>query len=596
MSAAEHWHQTAAVRLRDAPVRVLFSIMIAVAGELATKGALWPIGWLVVVNLAQLLTLAVLERVRRDPAYVVSRRREAAFFVSLAFSGAAFASSGALLWFEGGWDCRVMGVVVLAGGAVNVALQSGHSAKLLWTACAPFMFFLLTLPLSAAVTAPEGERGMMGIVAFACGLFVLHLGAAASRSIVTTRKLQQALQEAQQEHRRAEAASAAKSDFLGVMSHELRTPLNGILGMAQALENRELTCAQREGLEVIRHSGESLLVLLNDLLDLSNIETARLRLEAGVVDIAALAEQTETVFGPLARAKGVTFQLRRLKSAGARRAGDPTRVRQVLHNLIGNAIKFTEQGSVSVVIKGGADELVFEICSAGAGISDEKCAALFEQISGDDASVAPRHGGSCLGLGIARGLARLMGGDVTVSSKDGVGSTFVARMPLTAASAPRRSRAAPDRRSARTAEAADHSIRILAAEDNPTNQLVIKTLLGQMGLSVHIVADGQEALEAWRSAPWDLVLMDIRMPGMDGMAATKAIRTAEAAEGRARTPIIAVTANATAHQAADYMAVGMDGLAPKPIQLPQLLAVMSEALAASPAIASTANGTAGYAA
>jgi CheY-like chemotaxis protein/anti-sigma regulatory factor (Ser/Thr protein kinase) len=268
-----------------------------------------------------------------------------------------------------------------------------------------------------------------------------------------------------------------------------------------------------------------------------------------------------------------------LPSAGGWREGDATRVRQVLHALVGNAVKFTETGSVMATISGGGDQLVFEISDTGPGMSPQRLGGLFGHFDQNDASATRRYGGSGLGLGIARGLARLMDGDVTAESEPGRGSIFTARMTLPAAkpSLPAQADAPKPPPGPRRIQ---DRLRVLAAEDNPTNQLVLRTLLEQVGVTVHLVGDGEEAIDAWRTAHWDVVLMDIRMPGVDGVAATRAIRALEAAEQRPRTPIVAVTADT--EQQAEYLAAGMDGLVAKPIQLAQLIGAIEAALAAEP--------------
>ncbi|MDB5447362.1 MAG: sensor histidine kinase, partial [Phenylobacterium sp.] len=537
--------------------------------------------------LLQLASLAVIEPARRDRTIRVSQRRASLFFVSLGASAAVFASIGLLFWFQGDWGGRLFGVMILAGAAVNVALQARASTRQLWIGCAPFMLMLVGLPFASLAEASGPSRGVMALAGVAAVLFVLHIAVAGRRSVESARELGRALYEAQRERLRAEAANAAKSEFLAVMSHELRTPLNGVLGMAQVMETDELTPKQRGRLEVVRRSGEALLVLLNDLLDISRIEAAKLELDDGLVDLKGLVAHTQCIYEPLAQAKNLGLRLRLLESAGGTRAGDPARVRQVLHNLVGNAIKFTESGRVTVMISGSAEELVFDVTDTGPGIAADRLATMFERFSQSDLSASRRHGGSGLGLAVTRGLARLMGGDLLARSELGEGSVFTARLMLPLAQAP--AAAWPQPEPAAEAAPADPQpdapvaegegcIRVLAAEDNPTNQLVLKTLLEQVGIAAHVVNNGEEALEAWRSAPWDLVLMDIQMPIMDGLAATRSIRAVEAAERRPRTPIIAVTANATANQAAEYMDAGMDGLVPKPIQFAQLVAVISGAM------------------
>jgi signal transduction histidine kinase/CheY-like chemotaxis protein len=569
---AATWHEIAVVRARDLPSRLVTTLLIAAGAAWVATGS-WPAIWLAATAVAQLATLIVTEPMRRDPDFPVSPARARAFYASLALSAFVFAVSGPLLWCYGGPGGRLFSFLVLSGAVVSAAVQAGDSVRLLWAACGPIILVAQGLPVVAFFFAEGPERKVLGLTAVAAALLTLHLVRAARRGLATARKVKDALADADRERLRAEAASAAKSDFLAVMSHELRTPLNGVLGMAQAMSGDRLARAQRTRLQVIRQSGEILLVLLNDLLDLSEIDTARLQLVPAIIDVAGLAEQVEAVFGPLAEAKQLDFSVRLTPSAGAARLGDPIRVRQVLHNLVANAVKFTEEGLVSVVISGDDDELLFAVADTGSGVSPDKAPLLFQRFGQSDPSTTRRHSGTGLGLAIARGLAELMGGDVTMRSTPGEGSVFTAHLRLPRAeAAPALVAVAPD------ASPGPERLRVLAAEDNPINQLVLKTLLEQVGITVQFVGDGEAAVASWRGGRWDLVLMDIQMPVMDGLAATRAIRVLEAAEGRARTPILAVTANGVAEQASEYMEAGMDGLVPKPIQLKQLLAAIEAAV------------------
>jgi len=379
----------------------------------------------------------------------------------------------------------------------------------------------------------------------------------------------------------AEAATRAKSAFLATMSHEIRTPLNGVLGMAQAMAAAPLDAAQRERLDVIRQSGETLLAVLNDVLDLSKIEAGRLELEEVEFDIGAVAAGAHAAFAATAAQKGVAFDLAVSRAAAGVYLGDATRVRQVLNNLISNALKFTEAGRVAVSVgrRGGA--LTLTVVDTGIGMSAEQQAALFQRFAQADASTTRRFGGTGLGLAISRELAELMGGRIEVTSAEGEGSTFVATLPL--ARGERRARtAAPGaapavRAEPRSAEGA--ALRVLAAEDNPVNQLVLKTLLAQIGVAPVMVADGVDAVAAWESGDWDVILMDVQMPRMDGPTATRFIRERELAQRRRRTPIVALTANAMTHQVSEYLAAGMDGFVAKPIEISRLFAALEAALA-----------------
>jgi len=388
----------------------------------------------------------------------------------------------------------------------------------------------------------------------------------------------------------AEAANVLKSHFLANMSHEIRTPLNGVLAMGQIMAMGDLAPKQRERLGVIRQSGEALLTVLNDILDLSKIEAGRMELEDADFDIEEMAKKLEAAHQPAALAKGLSFSVELTPTAVGVRRGDPVRLQQILNNLLANAVKFTHSGEVRMLIdgegEGGESGLKVSVTDTGIGVPSDKLPLLFQKFSQVDSSTTRQFGGTGLGLAICRELAQLMGGNVWADSIQGVGSTFFVGVPMRRVQA--RARApepAPDPHAAPAAEMS--SLRILAAEDNATNQLVLKTVISTFGLEVDIVPDGQKAVEAWAKGDYDLILMDIQMPGMDGITATREIRAAEARTGRRRIPIIALSANAMVHQVKEYLNAGMDMHVAKPIQLAKLHdaleRVLSEAEAPVPA-------------
>jgi signal transduction histidine kinase len=426
--------------------------------------------------------------------------------------------------------------------------------------------------IAAPLLAPRfpGPQHAMAVV----GLAILgaYSAISAARNVRAARALAEAGEALDQARATAEAANQAKSVFLATMSHEIRTPMNGVLGMAQAMARDPLPEPQRERLDVIRQSGEVLLSLLNDILDLARIETGRLELEDAVVDLAALARSAQATYTPQAAEKGVGLRLEIAPEAEGCWRGDPIRLRQILFNLVSNAVKFTAQGSVTIGLARAGDALAAVVADTGPGIPPERLATLFDRFVQVDASTTRRFGGSGLGLAICRELAELMGGRIAVQSTPGEGSTFTLTLPLQRAAAA----AAPAQAGAVAIAAGE--LRVLAAEDNLMNQLVLKTLLDQVGVQVTFASDGAETLEAWAGGVFDLILMDVQMPVMDGPAAARAIRDAERAQGRPRTPIVALTANAMAHQHAEYMAAGMDQVVAKPLQLADLLGAMSKAL------------------
>jgi PAS domain S-box-containing protein len=384
------------------------------------------------------------------------------------------------------------------------------------------------------------------------------------------RARQAALERALEE---AEAANQAKSRFLAVMSHEIRSPLNGVLGMAQAMELGQLPPDQRRRLQVIREAGKVLLDLLNDMLDLTRISAGGLQLEDGVVDGRELVRSARNLFDGLAADKDVSFELELDPVALGPWKGDPTRVRQIVTNLIGNAVKFTDRGRITLRILPETEGFRLEVSDTGPGIPAEMLGRIFDPFDQLDPSNTRRHGGSGLGLAICRDLAELMDGEITVSSVVGVGSTFVLKLPLQRADVAIVESDA-DSPPALPSPAGGRPLRILAAEDNPMNQLVLTTLLGAVGLEPVLVSNGEEAVKAFVDETWDLILMDVQMPVMDGLDAARAIRAAERAEGRTPTPIIALTANAMQHQLDEYRACGMTSTVSKPVEIRALLAAI----------------------
>ncbi|MGA0603979.1 ATP-binding protein [Caulobacter sp. KR2-114] len=373
----------------------------------------------------------------------------------------------------------------------------------------------------------------------------------------------------------ADAANVAKSQFLANMSHEIRTPLNGVLAMAEVMDRGDLAPAQRERLAVVRQSGEQLLAVLNDVLDLSKIEAGKLDLEVGDFELERVAQSVRDTFNAVAAGKSVGFSVEVAPEAAGVWRGDADRLRQIVTNLVSNALKFTSQGEVKARFEpADAGGIRLSVSDTGIGIPAEKMAGLFEKFTQADSSTTRRYGGTGLGLAICRELAQLMGGSISVVSEEGKGSTFYAELPLSQGHA-----AAAPEAPAPAEEIEGRSVRLLAAEDNAVNQKVLQAIVEPMDVELDIVADGRAAVEAWRKGAYDLILMDIQMPVMDGIAAARAIRAAEAGEGRHRTPILALTANAMVHQIEEYLVAGMDGHVSKPIEIAKLYDALNRALA-----------------
>ncbi|MFL5296290.1 MAG: ATP-binding protein [Phenylobacterium sp.] len=480
-----------------------------------------------------------------------------------------------LIW-RGGPVERMFAFALMSVSMVHVLMRYYRSRLVLLASLSPHVAVLGLVAVVQARNALAQHHWLGATLAgFTLLMFAVQFWYARAQLAASWTELMDARQAAEERERAAEAANRAKSEFLATMSHELRTPLNGVLGMAQALTSERLTPIQQERVKIIRRSSESLLAVLNDLLDLSKIESHALELDIGEFDLEHLVRGVVAAYEPLARKKGLGFAFEIEAAARGSYLGDSARIRRILYSLADNAVKFTEAGGVTLSVEREAEGLVFRVDDSGIGIDEANLSHLFEGFFQADASLSRPYGGAGLGLALCREMSSLMGGSIEAISERGAGSTFIVRLPMRPTEPVVRSEPAGQTVTDSTQGA---GIRVLAAEDNDTNQLVLKTLLAQAGVDVVLVGDGSQAVEAWRREPWDVILMDVQMPVMDGVAATRAIRELERETGRARTPIVAVTANAMTHQVAEYEAAGMDGIVPKPIDIMSLLKAVERAL------------------
>jgi signal transduction histidine kinase/ActR/RegA family two-component response regulator len=573
MTSGASYHVLTTGRAGDLWRRLAFSALIAVAVGCLTH-PWWPAAWFMAVVASQFASRWAGEAARRDPEFVPSAAWERRYLLFSGLIGFVFVLIAPYAWFLGGAEGRLLTMVILMGGMLSVTTQAEVSRAFLVVGCAPFLLVLAALPLATMVTEPRADRLAMSFLMVGGFLYGVHVFTAVRRREGLADALRAALSVAEAERTRAEQANAAKSVFLATMSHEIRTPLNGVLGMTQAMAGDRLPRRQRERLNVVRQSGEVLLVLLNDLLDISKIEAARLELDVGALSLEEMAVQGAAAFSPLAAENGVALSVETTPAAAGLWRADALRVRQIFNNLLSNAVKFTHTGRIAVRIDAPDGDVVLRIEDTGPGIASDRLDHLFERFVQADATTTRRYGGSGLGLAISRELARLMGGDITVESVEGQGSTFTVRLPL--------ARFVGEIAPSPAPEAGDpgnlSALRVLVAEDNETNRLVLSTLLDQVGLTPHMTCDGAEALRAWEDSAWDIILMDIQMPVMDGLAAVRRIRNVERETGRVRTPVVALTANAMAHHVAEYGQAGFDAVAAKPIQFDRLLAAMESAL------------------
>jgi PAS domain S-box-containing protein len=370
----------------------------------------------------------------------------------------------------------------------------------------------------------------------------------------------------------AEKANAAKSEFLANMSHELRTPLNGVIGMTGLLCEGSLTHEQRRRAEIVRRNGEALMALIDDILDFAKIEAGELTLEWLAFDLRSLLDDVIAIMSLRAEGKPLRIVCKIDPDLPSLLRGYPGRLRQVLYNIVGNAVKFTEQGEVVLQVTtmehaGRAVLIRFSVCDTGIGLSPDKLNLVFQRFTQIDGSSTRRHGGVGLGLAICKGLVELMGGSIGVESQEGRGSRFWFTLPfqkeltIDVRNPEAYLPIAPPSQAALSLA----DLRVLVAEDNITNQQVASAILANLGVRVDCVANGREALGALRSRRYDLVLMDVEMPEMDGLAATRALRAASEGATDKTVPVVAMTAHALPSDRERCLAAGMDDYITKPV-------------------------------
>ncbi|MFD2206820.1 ATP-binding protein [Kiloniella antarctica] len=379
----------------------------------------------------------------------------------------------------------------------------------------------------------------------------------------------------------AERANLAMSEFLATMSHEIRTPMNGILGMTHVLLAEEPDTRLREQLEIIRESGTVLMGLLNDILDISKIEAKLLKVEERDFDFLALVEAAYTLWKPKAASKSLELEFSIVDDMPRLLHADPLRLRQILYNLVSNAINYTEEGSVKIAVSyqprdDGRIDLMMSVHDTGPGIAKEEVSRLFNKFTQGHAQHARRFGGTGLGLAICKELAKLMGGDILVESNLGQGSTFTLVLPCARGD---RNAVIIDKEENLNVilqpEVNQPSLRVLVVEDNEINRFVLSTMLNKAGHDVDLVVNGVEAVTAVQNRSYDMIFMDIQMPEMDGIEATEKIRSMEL--NSTGVFIVALTANAMQGDRENYLAAGMDDYLSKPISPGDLRKVLRAA-------------------
>jgi len=489
---------------------------------------------------------------------------------------AVWAVAPLMAWFSRAPFGHELAIALLVSGYVLVFAQLRSSPRQAIMISSPY-------GLVAAIIAVSLVGGplfwpFVAVVPFtAASLFVLVTMTVLREERIRAFQEHQAhlIEELETARDKADAANEAKSSFLGVISHELRTPMNGVLGAAQLLSATRLEGTQREYLSIIRNSGDNLLSLLNDILDMTKIEAGKMSFDVVDVQVDDLHRRILGPFEAQAEAKGLTLTSAFEGELPAVVRGDPLRVCQVVQNLLSNAVKFTDQGEIRYIVRGSriSDRRVrfdFSVTDSGSGISREDLDRLFQPFTQVDNSSTRRFGGTGLGLTIARRMAQIMGGDITVASRLGEGSTFTLSIE---GEVVEWSHAEPAEIIDAAIDGGDH-MDVLVVEDHPVNRMILEAWMGSAGHRTSTAENGQLAVDLARSQRFDLIIMDVNMPVMDGLTATRLIR-----EGRgvnADTPIVVLSASARIEDHEAGLAAGADAYLNKPIDFRSLANLMSQ--------------------
>ncbi|WP_439478473.1 ATP-binding protein [Brevundimonas sp.] len=544
--------------------RVLLSVAVLLV-SLAPVGGL-AVSWWVVSVIAEVMLWR-----STDPEFM-GRRPGAARALRVAASAVAASAwvfCALLMWFAGTPVSTLLAIALLAAIALYIIASCHETPIHMIAAGTPPALGLLSLPLWLSGTLTD--RILLGL---SMALLVSFGASSAIRSYRAHMRLKQTAELLEEQTHKAQAANRAKSEFLANMSHEIRTPLNGVLAVSDALSLTSLSAQQQTMLGLISSSGRVLQQLLSDILDLARIETARMEIHPAPFDLSRAVQDVVQLHAAIGEAKGLEIVLVLDDEIDVQVLGDVVRFKQVLTNLISNAIKFTETGHVRVTgsreMTKGAPRFHFSIEDTGVGFDAESAERMFNRFEQVDSSITRRFGGSGLGLAICSELVALMGGEIFCKSERGRGSTFSFVVPLepTASTEIQPEPAAP---MVAALQGPARRLRVLAADDHPTNRKVVELVLSQADVDLVLVEDGAMAVEAVSNQSFDVILMDMQMPVMDGLTATRAIRAIEAAGTRARTPIIMLTANALPEHVAQATAAGADRHMAKPLNAAELL-------------------------
>jgi signal transduction histidine kinase/ActR/RegA family two-component response regulator len=555
----------AQVRRREMKTRVALAAFIGGTAWFVAPGV-WPLVWFAMVLLSQVVDWLVFRQFLLHPERAPGRAMVILACVVTAGCVAIYSAISGYLWLAGGEVGRVFALIQVAGGLLHVSLHMHRARPVLIAAVATHGAYFLGLPVVSAVASGRWHELLITI---GCLLYMSHLVVAVRQSTTTTALLQSARDAAQEARTKAEVASAAKSDFLAVISHEIRTPMNAVISAANLLRRTPLNEAQQEHVAMLTDAGDVLMGLLNDVLDFSKIEAGKMVLEKAPMNVRFRLAALCRMWEPRAAAAGVQLQMNVAHDVPSAVHTDPLRFQQILFNLLSNAVKFTAEGRIEVNVGWDGERILVSVTDTGCGIPADRLPHMFNSFEQADAGTTRRYGGSGLGLSISRKLAEIMGGTLTVRSREGEGSTFTLTLPVEAADG--RLLETPEQRG--EAESL-HGRSILAADDHEVNRRILTLLLEPHGCRLTLATNGVEALEMASVEKFDAVLMDMQMPIMDGLEAARRLRDCPL---NASTPIIALTANALDTHRTAWDALGVYAYLTKPIDPVLLAATLSGA-------------------
>ena len=547
-------------RVKGMTMRLGLSVLAAVTAYLL-HASWWPPAWLLIYTVMQVVDRALFKAAMR-----ASTPRHTPLLISVALNATLFSSLALYNWCSGGVEGKIFAAITICCSLISVTVTMYQKKRYLFATLVPHALYLVSLPLIALISR-VGNPMPWAIVMVSIVTYILYL-------LVALRQLNGSMAALQTARDEAQHANAAKSNFLAVISHEIRTPMNAVVSAVNLLKATPLDATQTAHLAMLNNASEVLLGLLNDVLDLSKIEAGKMCFERADIDLRTALDQLNLLFHAQLREKHLRLTLRIAPDIAPVVVGDPLRLQQILFNLLSNAVKFSAisdntWGDIAIHVRPSGDTLAFDVIDRGIGIAPDHHERIFSSFEQAEAAITRRYGGTGLGLAISRQLARLMGGDITVESTPGEGSRFTLVLPYEPAGAVVMADTPLPPVKPEPPEAPLH---VLIVDDHEVNRRIVSLFIQPQGWTHSMAQTGAEALDLCRSQRFDVILMDMQMPVMDGITATRRIR-AEPGPNQT-TPIVALTANAMDFHVNAWAEVGVQDVLTKPIDPSRLIATL----------------------